>query len=198
MTDCNYDLSGLKVIVVERLAPMRKILRDVLSEIGIKNIRSSSNAEAAFQLFIEDPADLILTDWSPGLDGVKFLHRLRRDVKSPNPYVPVIVVTANTETRHIYEARDAGMTEFLAKPLSAKLIYFRIRSIIERQRHFVRVGTFFGPDRRRRKADIEEDRRSHNNTRPDRRTNVVPIKGSERRQGYPGYAAPDRREDRRA
>jgi len=50
----------------------------------------------------------------------------------------------------VVEARDAGVHEFLAKPLSAKGLYSRIRSIIERPRPFVRAGQYFGPDRRRR------------------------------------------------
>jgi two-component system chemotaxis response regulator CheY len=49
--------------------------------------------------------------------------------------------------------RDNGMTEFLAKPISAKTIYARLCSVIENPRAFIRVGVFFGPDRRRRQAE---------------------------------------------
>jgi two-component system chemotaxis response regulator CheY len=74
--------------------------------------------------------------------------------------VPVIVVTANTEIDHVFVARDTGMSEYLAKPVSAKLIYPRICSTIESTRPFVRAGGFFGPDRRRRRATFQgTDRR---------------------------------------
>ena len=55
----------------------------------------------------------------------------------------------NTETQRVVEARDAGINEFLAKPISAKAIYLRIASIIDRPRSFIRTKAYFGPDRRR-------------------------------------------------
>ena len=56
-------------------------------------------------------------------------------------------------------ARDLGMTEFLAKPFSPKLIYLRLRIIAEQPRSFVRTGDFFGPDRRRRQIRVDRNRR---------------------------------------
>jgi DNA-binding response OmpR family regulator len=60
------------------------------------------------------------------------------------------MLTGHTEMNRVMEARDAGVHEFLAKPISAKSIYARIRAIIERPRPFIRAGVYFGPDRRRR------------------------------------------------
>jgi len=60
------------------------------------------------------------------------------------------MLTGHTEMNRVVEARDAGVHEFLAKPISVKGLYSRIRSIIERPRPFVRAGLYFGPDRRRR------------------------------------------------
>ena len=77
-----------------------------------------------------------------------------------NPYVPVIVVTAHTEIHRVFMARDLGMTEFLAKPISAKLLYGRIRAVIENKRSFIKSADFFGPDRRRKSVEFEgEDKR---------------------------------------
>jgi two-component system, chemotaxis family, chemotaxis protein CheY len=191
----SYDLRNLDVLVVEKHNSMRNIVKRVLSELGVKAVRDTPDPEMAFKAICSNPADLILTDWAPGLDGMTLLQKLRRDPRSPDPFVPVIVVTANTELRHIYVARDHGMTEYLAKPISAKLIYSRIRSIIERKRYFVRNRTFFGPDRRRRRLEFDgPDRRDHENqAREDRRSNVIPFPGRERRQGYDGYVMPERR-----
>ena len=199
MDDLQYDFGNLEALVVERLAPMRKILRDILFKLGFRNVHAATSVEAAFKMAQDEDIDLIVTDWSPGLDGLELLARLRRDAKTPNPYMPVLIVTAYTETRHVYEALDAGMTEFLAKPVSARLIYYRLRSMIERQRYFVRANNFFGPDRRRRKMPFEwKDRRAHRNlSGEDRRRAEGIYDGIERRQGYPGYREPDRRaEDR--
>lgn len=199
-TMSEYDLSGLNVLIIERLAPMRKVLRDVINQFGVKNVFAASNTDAGYATILEEDIDLVLVDWSPELDGIALLHKIRRGENSPNPYLPVIVVTANTETRHIYQALDAGMTEYLAKPVSANLVYLRVRSIIERQRFFIRSGDFFGPDRRRRRASIEgANRRSHGNMGGDcRRKEEIAIDGPEMRQGYPGYVEPERRTGGRA
>jgi DNA-binding response OmpR family regulator len=192
----DYDISGLNVLLVEKHAYMRRIVHDILRTFGISAVREAATVEAAFEMFNERLPDLVLTDWSPGLDGLFLMRRIRTDIESMDPYAPIIVITANTEIRHVVAARDAGMTEFLAKPLTARLLYLRIKSIIERQRVFIRAHDFFGPDRRRRRADFNgQDRRAHRNVAgTDRRQRQIPFAGPERRQGYPGYVPPDRRD----
>jgi DNA-binding response OmpR family regulator len=78
---------------------------------------------------------------------------VRNAADSPNPYLPIIMVTARTERARILEARDAGATEFLAKPIVPAGLISRIVEIVERPRPFVRTKTYFGPCRRRRKLD---------------------------------------------
>ena len=96
-------------------------------------------------------------------------------------------------------ARDSGVNEYLAKPVSARSIYSRICSLVENERPFIRCRDFFGPDRRRRRIDHEgHERRAHANTRSaNRRRKDTPHGNPERRQGRPGYRAPDRRERNR-
>lgn len=191
----DYDISGLNVLIVEKHAYMRRIIRDILKTFGIKSIREANSVEAALTMLAEQPADLMLTDWSPGLNGLELVRRIRTDIVTPDPYLAIIVVTAHTEARNVIMARDAGMTEFLAKPITAKFLYTRIRSIIEHQRVFVRSHDFFGPDRRRRRADYGgPDRRQHRNlSGVDRRVSQLPYSGPEKRQGYPGYQPPNLR-----
>jgi len=64
--------------------------------------------------------------------------------------VPIIMLTGYTEMHRVTEARDAGVNEFLAKPVSAKKLYSRIVAIIEHNRNFIKIKQFFGPDRRRK------------------------------------------------
>ncbi len=129
---------------------MRGIMREILREFFIRNVQDAETPDAGYAIFRVFPADLILADWVPGLDGLKFLKKARNGTDSPNPFVPIIVVTANTELHHVYSALDAGMHDFLAKPISATLIYSRICRVIERDRDFIRARSSFGPDRRRR------------------------------------------------
>jgi len=189
-----YNLSNLDVLIVERHGYMRRVMRDILHALGVDKIRQTADIDEAYDLFQENPADLILTDWSPAVDGMALLGQVRDLMTSANAYVPVIVVTANTEPRHIFAARDQGMTEFLAKPITATLLYSRICSVIERARPFVRASGFFGPDRRRRSlGPLEEERREHANMNgSDRRIAELPYEGPERR-----HAAPEARTDAR-
>ena len=106
--------------------------------------------DVAWDMFTQFPVDLILSDWTHDLDGIAFLLRVRQDKISLNPFIPIVVCTANTQYDQVRHAGDLGATEFLAKPVTAKAIYSRICSIIENRRSFIRISNFFGPDRRRR------------------------------------------------
>jgi CheY-like chemotaxis protein len=178
-----YDLSRLRVLVVEKHRLMRRIMCDVLRELGVREVKAATDAAEAFEMFQTFEADLVLTDWSPGLNGVEFLKMIRRSPNSRDMYVPVVMVTAYTELHHVCVARDAGMTEYLAKPVTAKLIYYRIKSIIENPRLFIRIQDYFGPDRRRRRLDfLGPDRRTHaNRYGNDRRKGQLPIPFPDRR-----------------
>ena len=82
-----------------------------------------------------------------------FLRKVRHSDECPNLTVPIIIVSAFTEMSHVLAARDLGMTEFLAKPISAETVYTRLCSVIENRRPFVKASSFFGPDRRRRRGN---------------------------------------------
>ena len=74
---------------------------------------------------------------------------IRQPDTSTNPSVPIIRVTGHAERRKVMEARDAGVTEFLVKPISAKGLYQRIASVVMVPRPFIKTSTYFGPCRRR-------------------------------------------------
>ncbi|NQU61066.1 MAG: response regulator [Rhodospirillales bacterium] len=150
----SYDLQNLNILVLEKHVLVRKLLTDVFNEFGVPSTQSTSDPEVAWEMFKQFPADLILSDWTTDLDGMDFLTRVRQSDDSPDPFVPVVICTANTRLHHVCTARDKGMTEFLAKPVSAKTIYSRICAVIENHRPFIRVSDFFGPDRRRHANEL--------------------------------------------
>ena len=109
-----------------------------------------SDAAKAFQELQHFSADVIIVDWNmQPLDGLDFVRLVRTAKDTPNPYVPIIMLSGYTEYRRVTEARDAGVNEYLAKPISAKALYQRFVSIIDNPRSFVRTKKFFGPCRRR-------------------------------------------------
>ncbi len=155
----NYDLTQLSVLVVEKHHPMRAMLREILRELGVKNVFDTDTPEKGFEIFNQDEPDLVLIDWAPDFDGIGLLEKIRMDENSNHPFVPVIMVTAHSEVDRVIEARDAGMTEYLTKPVSAKRVYQRISKIVESNRKFIRISEFFGPDRRRKKTELTGDER---------------------------------------
>ncbi|HZD26372.1 MAG TPA: response regulator [Alphaproteobacteria bacterium] len=145
-----YDLEQLKVLVVEDNEYMRGLVRRLLYALGVRGIREVSNGEEAIAQLEHFTPDLVLTDWlmEPG-DGLELTRYLRTSPDSPDAYVPVIMMTGYSAKPQVIQARDAGVTEFLAKPISVKTLCERIISVIETPRPFVRTKTFFGPCRRR-------------------------------------------------
>lgn len=146
----SYDISGLNILVLEKQLLIRNLLTDVFKEFGVPTVHSTGDLSMAWKIFNTMPVDIILCDWCPDLNGLEFLHYVRNHQDTPNPFVCIIMVTAYTELDKVITARDQGMTEYLAKPVSAKLIYSRIVHVIESKRPFIRASDFFGPDRRRR------------------------------------------------
>ena len=147
----SYD--NLKALIVEDNAHMRTLLRSLLQAIGINNIIESTDGASGFKELCERNIDIILTDLSmTPMDGIAFTRRVRTGEDSPNRYIPIIMVTGHTERPRVEAARDAGVTEFLAKPITIQNLMSRVSEIVERPRPFVRCGDYFGPDRRRRKT----------------------------------------------
>ncbi len=136
-------------------------MSDYLRVIGCTNVHVFENGEEAWNYFKANSVDLVITDWqmSP-MNGIKLTQMIRKSPDSPNAFVPIIMVTAHREREHVFKARDAGVTEYVVKPVSPKGLFSRIEAVIERPRRFVRVGDFFGPDRRRHNKEFDgEDRR---------------------------------------
>ncbi len=144
----------LKALIVEDNAHMRSLLRALLNSVGIKDIAEAAHGEAAIDVLRERKPDLVLSDLAmKPMDGIQFTHHVRNHEHSPNPFVPIIMITGHTEKHRVEAARDAGVTEFLAKPITAHNLFSRVAEIVERPRAFVRCETYFGPDRRRRLID---------------------------------------------
>lgn len=154
-----FDLSSLQVLVVEDNKYMQLLLQNVLRMFKIRRIQAADDGADALNIMKSFQPDVIFCDWNMEvIDGIEFTRFVRTGSDTANPYVPIIMLTGHSEARHIFEARDAGATEYLVKPISAEMIYDRICRVIERPRQFVKTKTFFGPDRRRTKATVASNR----------------------------------------
>ena len=140
----------LKALIVEDNVHMRTLLKSLLGALGIKHAYEASNGADAFLIMRDKSPDMVLTDLSmKPVDGIQFTREVRLAHDSPNPYVPIIMITGHTERRKVEAARDAGVTEFLAKPITMQKLFLRIAETVDRPRPFVRCAGYFGPDRRR-------------------------------------------------
>lgn len=149
------SLAHLKVLIVDDNAHMRILLKSLLIATGLNLVFEAENGADAFTILRVKMPDIILSDLSmQPMDGIAFTREVRRSENSPNPYVPIVMITGHTERHKIEAARDAGVTEILAKPITAQNLFLRIAEIVERPRPYVRCETYFGPDRRRKSEAI--------------------------------------------
>ena len=86
---------------------------------------------SALESFTRYMPDIIIADWvMPIFSGIEMTRMIRQQSANANPYVPIIMLTAHSERSRVVEARDAGITEFLVKPISAKALYQRIFNVV--------------------------------------------------------------------
>lgn len=143
------NLGLLDVLVVDDNPQIRELLVTILDALHVKHIREAADGDAGFKEVCAAPPDIVLTDWvMEPVDGVELVRRIRQSDKSPNPFLPVVMITSSCSSTEVIEARDAGISEFLVKPITPKALYERIVSLVERPRPFIRTKTFFGPCRR--------------------------------------------------
>ena len=147
-------MGRLNVLIVDDNKHMITIVKTLLRGFGIGRFLEANDAAEAFDLVRSEHIDFIIVDYLMEiLDGTDFIRLVRTGDDSPNPFIPIIMLTAYSERSKVVAARDAGVTEFCCKPVTATELYRKVQSIVNSPRPFVRTTTFFGPDRRRLKND---------------------------------------------
>lgn len=153
-------LHDLKFLVVDDSPFMRELLCDVLRHFDARNVREASDGAEALLIMQAWTPDIILLDWEMRpFDGIEFTRTVRSSGQGDDKFSPIIMVSAHSEYWRIQHARNAGVNEFLAKPLSPKALFSRIRAVIERPRPFIKAPGYFGPDRRRHDMGHADERR---------------------------------------
>jgi CheY-like chemotaxis protein len=148
------QLRDTRFLVVDDHQPMREILKSLLYGLGVRQVSEARDAGQAYELLRHSAFDFLLTDYDMGDEtGVQLAHKLRR-TDGANRRIPIIMITGRTEGRVILAARDAGIDEYLVKPLTAAALCNKVEATLTRRRPFVETPTYAGPDRRRRKGDF--------------------------------------------
>lgn len=156
------DYGRLSILVIDDSRDMREIVGAVLSGIGVTKLTFATDGESGLAAIAAYDFDIVFVDQEmPGCCGVDVIRQVRAR-KDGKQYLPLIMLTGHSDLRHLVEARDAGVTEFLCKPVTARTIVERLLAVIHRPRPFIRSEGYFGPDRRRghREAFGGAERRS--------------------------------------
>jgi DNA-binding response OmpR family regulator len=154
-------LGNVNLLIVEDQEALCALLERALRRLGFEQISVVHDAYHATEIIRKKMPDLILTDWMLGnSDGVSLTKSIRASTDPVLSTVPIIMISGRNTVEDIQHARDAGITEFVAKPFSLPDICDRIIAVVEKPRMFVVAPQFIGPDRRRTKGkEVKQERR---------------------------------------
>lgn len=144
------EFERLNFLIIEDNALMRRLLVAMLEAFGAGAIHQAQDGQSGLELFKSEKPDLVLLDWEmPSIDGLSVAKRLRDRAWSHNAFVPILMVTAYSEKGRVVAARDAGVSDYLTKPVNPKNLFEKIVGMVIDQRPFIATKDYFGPDRRR-------------------------------------------------
>jgi two-component system, chemotaxis family, chemotaxis protein CheY len=145
-----YNFERLKFLVADDNAHMRKLVGAIINALGATNIVEAADGEQAWKLFCATRVDIVIIDWQmENTSGIDIVRRIRNAPDTPDPFVPIIMLTGHSQAEHVRLARDCGANEFMTKPITVKGLMAKLVSLVESPRPFIRTQTYFGPCRRR-------------------------------------------------
>jgi CheY-like chemotaxis protein len=151
-----FRIQQLRVLVVDDNAFVRKIVRSLLTNIGVKRVYEAADGIAGLEQIRAVAPDVVVLDWEmPLLNGAELVRIVRSPGVFPMPDLPIIMLTAHGDRSRIVEAVRIGVNEFLCKPVSAKALTDRLTSIFAKPRANVQLGDYYGPEPRKLVLDDE-------------------------------------------
>lgn len=148
-------IHSIDVLIVDDNQYMRKVIRNLLVNLGVKNVHEAADGIAGLEAIRTYAPDIVLLDWEmPLLNGAELVRIVRSPGVFPVPEVPIIMLTGHGERWRVVEASRLGVNEFLKKPVSGKALLDRIVSILAKPRAMVRLGDYYGPEPRRHQHDL--------------------------------------------
>jgi len=140
----------LKLLFVDDAPHTRLMLRELLRNTDWPHAEFADGVAAAIRQIQTKPPDLVFTDWQmPGESGLDLIRAIRERPDSPDPLLPVILLTASGGAEYVLGARQAGANDFLVKPISMRRIIERVINAVTRPRPFIVSPFYKGPDWRR-------------------------------------------------
>jgi len=121
--------TSIKVLIVDDFATMRRILKNILKQLGFKNLVEADDGTTAWEILEEQNIDLIISDWNmPKMTGLELLKKVRADTKYKT--APFLMVTAEAQKQNVIEAVQAGVSNYVVKPFTAEAISDKLKKIL--------------------------------------------------------------------
>lgn len=121
---------NMKVLIVDDFDTIRRVLRNVLKDLGFTNISEADDGKSALKELKKEKCDLILCDWNmPEMSGLELLIKIRADDEIKD--VPFVMVTAEARKENIIEAVKAGVSSYIVKPFTAETVNEKLSKIFE-------------------------------------------------------------------
>lgn len=153
------DIQDAKILIVSGSLPFRTLIHGLLDGHGFRWIEEAATGPDALDLLHRFPADLAVFEWhADNRADLDCLRRIRKDVDSADPFLPVIAITG---LGGAFDAWNSGANEVLAKPIGAATLEGAIRKVLGAPRPFIEGGDYFGPDRRRESQTFDGEERRH-------------------------------------
>jgi CheY-like chemotaxis protein len=144
-------LKRMKALVVDPNGFMRGLVADSLRRLTVTNIAAAANALEAFTTGRTFKPDIVFVDWDAGnMSGLEFTREVRRNTTGIAREIPIILLAGIIDHDQLMSARQAGINEFLLKPVSAQHVLSRVEEVVLRPRKFIDSRNYVGPCRRRK------------------------------------------------
>jgi two-component system chemotaxis response regulator CheY len=121
---------NMKILVVDDMTTMRRIVKNILKQLGFANVEEAENGQEALQKLRAEPFGLVVSDWNmPVMTGIDMLRAIRADEKLKA--IPVLMVTAEAQQANLVEAIQAGVSNYIVKPFTAETMQEKLAKIFK-------------------------------------------------------------------
>ena len=122
---------NMSILVVDDFSTMRRIVKNLLGELGFTNISEADDGKTALPILEKGGIDFLVTDWNmPGMPGIDLLKAVRANPELES--LPVLMVTAEAQREQIMEAAQAGVNGYVVKPFTAETLKEKVDGVFAR------------------------------------------------------------------
>jgi two-component system chemotaxis response regulator CheY len=121
---------SMKILVVDDMSTMRRIIKNIMKQLGFANVEEAENGQEALDKMKADTFGFIISDWNmPVMTGIQLLRAIRADEKLKA--IPVLMVTAEAQKENLIEAIQAGVSNYIVKPFTAEVLQEKMNKIFK-------------------------------------------------------------------